>query len=327
MSCRVVWLVFAKASQNNHKRQFGSNHEHYNVLRRTAFQADSGTKRSEGTIAGTFKINDGSVVGVGVYEIGKDGKVDIDLKIKIIPSRSGGAGGGGNTPNMAPAGGGSTPPEAPGGGGSTPNEGPGGGGSNSAEAPVGGGSTPNEGEGSTSPSQAAGGDDDQIALSVHNKFREVHNAPPMTLNTEMSKAAKNYAEKLARTRTFRHASEGERDGAGENLSFGCSSKKRQTPEEAVTLWYNEVCNPGYTFGGKKERGTGHFTQVVWKTSTELGFGSASAEQGGMKCTYYVGRYKEAGNQPVDYDKYVEKGSFDKQSYCPKVSKKAMFFKL
>ncbi|EDO49462.1 predicted protein, partial [Nematostella vectensis] len=141
----------------------------------------------------------------------------------------------------------------------------------------------------------------------HNKFRKVHNSPPMTLNAEMSKSAKEYAEKIAKSGKFTHSSKEERDGVGENLSMGCSSKKGQTPEEAVTNWYeyNEVCNPGYTFGGGGGgSGTGHFTQVVWKESTELGFGSASAEEDKMKCTYYVGRYKKAGNMIGDFDKNV-----------------------
>ncbi|XP_048586265.1 probable pathogenesis-related protein CaO19.2336 [Nematostella vectensis] len=280
MPFRLAWfvlacfiLVSAKASKNSIKSKLRSNQNHdNNVLSRMASQADLGTKRSEqGGIAGTFKINDGGVVGAGVYEVGKDGKVDIDLKIRITPSGSG-------------EGGGSNPTQPPGG--------------------------------------HSGGTDEQIALSIHNNFRKVHNSPPMTLNAEMSKAAKEYAEKLAKMGALQHASKGERDGAGENLSFGCSSDKGQTPEEAVTNWYNEVCDPGYSFGGDSGRsGTGHFTQVVWRGSTELGFGSATGEMRGMKCTYYVGRYKAAGNMMGQYNSNVEKGSLDQESYCSNLKSK------
>ena len=35
--------------------------------------------------------------------------------------------------------------------------------------------------------------------------------------------------------------------------------------------YNEVCDPGYDFAsGAFSGGTGHFTQVVWKGSTDIG---------------------------------------------------------
>jgi len=60
--------------------------------------------------------------------------------------------------------------------------------------------------------------------------------------------------------------------------------------------YNEVCNPGYNFQrGGSSSGTGHFTQVVWKDSVELGIGHAEVKVKGMLCTYTVGRYKPAGN--------------------------------
>ena len=58
----------------------------------------------------------------------------------------------------------------------------------------------------------------------------------MTLNAEMSKSAADYAAKLASLGVLKHATKSERDDAGENLSYGCSSSKGQTAEEAVTNW-------------------------------------------------------------------------------------------
>ena len=85
--------------------------------------------------------------------------------------------------------------------------------------------------------------------------------------------------------------------------------------------YNEVCQPGYTFGSESgSSGTGHFTQVVWKGSQKLGMGKADGEKNGMKCTYIVGRYDPAGNMMGAYADNVPKGSFD-QSYCSSVSQK------
>ena len=76
--------------------------------------------------------------------------------------------------------------------------------------------------------------------------------------------------------------------------------------------YNEVCDPGYNFAsGGFTRGPGHFTQVVWKGSTELGIGRAESTEGSMKCAYIVGRYKPAGNMMGDFPQNVEKGSFDR----------------
>lgn len=80
--------------------------------------------------------------------------------------------------------------------------------------------------------------------------------------------------------------------------------------------YNEVCDPGYTFGQPNgSPGTGHFTQVVWKESVELGIGKADVNKNGMKCTYIVGRYRPAGNMGGTYDQNVPKGSFNQAQAC------------
>ncbi|XP_044175598.1 probable pathogenesis-related protein CaO19.6200 isoform X5 [Acropora millepora] len=160
---------------------------------------------------------------------------------------------------------------------------------------------------------------EQEGLNKHNEFRNVHGVPPMTLNAEMSQQAAAYAQKIANLGTLQHASREERNGDGENLSMGCSTKKGQTAAEAVTNWYNEVCSPGYTFGRPSgSPGTGHFTQVVWKGSTQLGMGMAESQKSGMKCTYIVGRYREAGNMMGDYAENVPKGSFNKAQACANV---------
>ena len=69
--------------------------------------------------------------------------------------------------------------------------------------------------------------------------------------------------------------------------------------------------------------TGHFTQLVWKDSTELGIGFAignSKNPRGMKCVYVVARYKPAGNSMSQFRSKVSKGSFDEATYCGKNGK-------
>ena len=81
-----------------------------------------------------------------------------------------------------------------------------------------------------------------------------------------------------------------------------------------------MCEPGYNFAsGGFSGGTGHFTQVVWKRSTELGIGRAEVQQNGMKCAYIVGRYKPAGNFQGAFGDNVKQGSFDANSYCSSVT--------
>ena len=90
--------------------------------------------------------------------------------------------------------------------------------------------------------------------------------------------------------------------------------------------YNEVCDPGYDFNnGGFSGGTGHFTQVVWKESIELGMGRAETKKDEMNCAYIVGRYKPAGNMGGKFQENVLKGTFDADSYCATVRKRGLKF--
>ena len=48
-------------------------------------------------------------------------------------------------------------------------------------------------------------------------------------------------------------------------------------------------------------GTGHFTQVVWVNSTELGMGHATSQSGSV---YTVARYSPAGNYRGQFEQKV-----------------------
>ncbi|XP_078365354.1 Golgi-associated plant pathogenesis-related protein 1-like [Oculina patagonica] len=164
-----------------------------------------------------------------------------------------------------------------------------------------------------------------MGLDTHNKFRKIHGVPLMTLDRQMCDQAKAYAQKIAQLGELKHSSKEEREEQGENLSMGCSTNKAQAMEEAVTNWYNEVCNPGYNFNGDgKSTGTGHFTQVAWKTSTQLGIGRAETTRNGMQCAYIVGRYQPAGNFFGKFAENVQRGSFDAASYCASLRDKSSF---
>lgn len=78
-------------------------------------------------------------------------------------------------------------------------------------------------------------------------------------------------------------------------------------------------SPGYNFASPGfSGGTGHFSQVVWKGSTLLGFGRAEGTKNGMKCAYVVARYKKAGNFLGKFTENVLKGNFNREDYCAKI---------
>ena len=70
-----------------------------------------------------------------------------------------------------------------------------------------------------------------------------------------------------------HSDNSERPGCGENLAMMSNANMMATTNFATQAWYDEVTNPGYDFNNQGfASGTGHFTQLVWKGSTELGCG-------------------------------------------------------
>jgi uncharacterized protein YkwD len=145
----------------------------------------------------------------------------------------------------------------------------------------------------------SGNEFQQSALDAHNKYRRKHHVGNLVLSKDLCNIAQKYAETMARTGNFAH-SRGKYNGKnmGENL-FACYGIKI-TGKMMTDDWYNEVSqynfnNPGFVSG------TGHFTQVVWKGSREVGFGFAQARDG-----YYYGvaNYYPAGNYLGEFDSNV-----------------------
>lgn len=83
--------------------------------------------------------------------------------------------------------------------------------------------------------------------------------------------------------------------------------------------YEEVCD--YNFDDQKFAGaTAHFTQLVWKKSTQLGIGYTKGSlsyKGGRfnDCLFVVARYKEAGNMKGEFEQNVMNGSFNRKDAC------------
>ena len=76
----------------------------------------------------------------------------------------------------------------------------------------------------------------QFHLDAHNKYRKVHSAPSMTLNSQMSKEAEEYAKKLAKMGDIEHSTKEERNGHGENLAMTCGSEDDLKDDFATKNW-------------------------------------------------------------------------------------------
>jgi hypothetical protein len=71
------------------------------------------------------------------------------------------------------------------------------------------------------------------------------------------------------------------------------------------MWYEEVSDYDFAKGNAKNgQVVGHFTQIVWKGTSQVGFGLAVAQDGRNKKYYCVGNYKAPGNYRGQYTSNV-----------------------
>ncbi|XP_053181584.1 Golgi-associated plant pathogenesis-related protein 1-like [Scomber japonicus] len=142
-------------------------------------------------------------------------------------------------------------------------------------------------------------------LETHNAYRAQHNAKPLTYNDELNSAAQKWADHLLSISSMGHSDTKD----GENVyNMWSSAPLNLTGKEAVESWYNEIKDYNWGRPGFASN-TGHFTQVVWAESTELGVGLATDG----KKVFVVGQYRPAGNMnmPGYFEKNVHpKGNID-----------------
>ncbi|KAL4218952.1 CRISP [Mactra antiquata] len=139
-------------------------------------------------------------------------------------------------------------------------------------------------------------------VKAHNEYRSRHQASSIKHAKDLSEFAQKWADHLVATNSFQHSNcelKGER--LGENIAMKWSSQPdAYSGQEATDQWYSEV--KMHTFGGEPSSlATGHFTQVVWKGSKEMGVGKALAKDGK---TIVVASYRPAGNMVGKFSENV-----------------------
>ncbi|KAL2082682.1 hypothetical protein ACEWY4_022500 [Coilia grayii] len=136
----------------------------------------------------------------------------------------------------------------------------------------------------------------QDIVNKHNELRRsvkptASNMLKMSWNSE---AAAN-AQKWADTCAERHSPPNDRristSGCGENLFF---SSAPLPWDAAIQAWFNEDKNYQYGHGAIGNAVVGHYTQLVWYRSNEIGCGVARCPDSGYEY-FYVCQYCPAGN--------------------------------
>ncbi|KAG0199171.1 hypothetical protein BGX28_007518 [Mortierella sp. GBA30] len=98
-------------------------------------------------------------------------------------------------------------------------------------------------------------------LLIHNQYRAKHHAPALVWNDTAADFGNEWISKC----NFEHSGGGP-NKFGENLAWGTGAFDYK---DAVDFWYSEVKNYNYSQPGFSAN-TGHFTQVVWKSTTSVG---------------------------------------------------------
>ncbi len=129
-------------------------------------------------------------------------------------------------------------------------------------------------------------------LARHNQLRAQHCVPALAWSEQLARTAQAWANRCV----FQHSD----NDLGENLAAGTSGAF--TAESFVDDWYSEISSYDFASGQSTDgEAVGHFTQVVWASTQQVGCGIARC--GGediFVCNYsppgnYVG--EEVANVP------------------------------
>jgi uncharacterized protein YkwD len=124
-------------------------------------------------------------------------------------------------------------------------------------------------------------------LAAHNKYRSQVGVAPLKWSNALGNSAQQWANKLAGMGKLQHSR------SGENLAMGSGG---YSVTGLIDLWGNEKRYftpgnfPNVSTSGKWQD-VGHYTQVVWRNTTEVGCGIARGNRG----LYLVAHYNPVGN--------------------------------
>lgn len=120
-------------------------------------------------------------------------------------------------------------------------------------------------------------------IYLQNRARAAVGVPPLVWDTELAQYADLYAKQRRQDCLLKHSN----GPYGENIFWG--SGDMWNPAQAAAAWVGE--RRWYTYGSNSCNGgqeCGHYTQIVWKTTTRIGCAMVTCFQGRgvfMTCNY------------------------------------------
>jgi hypothetical protein len=131
-------------------------------------------------------------------------------------------------------------------------------------------------------------------LAAHNRERAMVGHPALVWDPVLAAHAATYGPVLGRLGDLRHSPRESRPGERENLAMAW--RGTMTPAQIVGLWADEkkLMRPG-VFPAVSRSGNwedvGHYTQMVWPTTTHVGCAIYSTDW-----DYLICRYTPPGNE-------------------------------
>jgi uncharacterized protein YkwD len=135
---------------------------------------------------------------------------------------------------------------------------------------------------------------EQRLLADHNAERDRKGLPRLAWSDQLAQHAKGWADKLARDDRMVHSDRKDRPGEGENLWSGTAGHYNADDMVGAFLSERKAFKAG-TFPDVSKTGkwqdVGHYSQIIWPTTTALGCALAHNKAR----DYLVCRYSPAGN--------------------------------
>jgi uncharacterized protein YkwD len=135
-------------------------------------------------------------------------------------------------------------------------------------------------------------EDAKKALEIHNAARKKVGVPALQWSPELARYAQAWAEELAATKCdldHRPKSGKWKQLYGENLYW---SSDAATVMDACNSWMEEQKDFKNKPVVSGDKGTGHYSQMIWSTTTKLGMGLAACKDGSV---IVVANYDPPGN--------------------------------
>lgn len=138
-------------------------------------------------------------------------------------------------------------------------------------------------------------------LCEQNDWRTLHSAESLRLNADLCEEAQKWADHLAAANEVTYMA---LSWYGQNIDYlkatAATDKGRpiEPDDRPLRRWYSELRQ----YGGKLTPQTSHFTQMVWRSSRDLGVGVARSRTGEV---YTVAHYFPPGNIEGMQDRNVK----------------------